>query len=303
MKSVGYYVLKVLTKPLSLLPLGFHRKAGVFIGWLMGSVLHYRRDVVMTNLARSFPDRLYEELAEICRRSYRHLGTVICEAVWFGSCSHSKLRRHGIAEMDNPELLNGIFKQGKSVFVLTSHRGNWEILGGYESYAVKEPLLYPENDLCVVYRQLSSKAWDQFMYSNRVSPIVDMEHFDGLVESFSVMRYAVRNRERAKCYNFITDQSPYGNAARVRVNDFMNQPTVSMTGGVSLARMMKMPVLYMDMSCTPEGNYRMHYTMISEDASTMETKDILDRYHELLQKDLEREPWNYLWTHKRWKKI
>mgnify|MGYP003318348300 CR=1 FL=1 len=298
MKSFGYYVIKAFTKPLSLLPLGFHRGCGRFLGWFMRSVLHYRRDVVMINLARSFPDRKYGELREICRKTYRHIATLFCETVWFGSASPGRLKKSRIVEIDNPEVLNGFYAKKKSVFVLTSHRGNWELVGGLKSYG---GLDFPENDFSVVYRELSSKAWDEFMYANRITPIADKEHFDGIVESFQIMRYAFNNRNGTKCYYFITDQYPYTETSKVKVNDFMHQTTFSMNGGAALAKMFGMAVVYLDMSLTEEGNYRMHFTTIADDASKMEMTDMLNRYYSLLQADLEREPWNYLWTHKRWK--
>jgi len=301
MKSFGYYIIKSLTWPISHLPLGFHRKNGAFLGWMTRSVLHYRTDVVMTNLSRSFPDKKYDELREISRKFYRHFGMLLGEVIWFGSSNYRKLKKNGIVEVDNPEVLNKYCKEGRSVFVLTSHRGNWELIGGMKAYGVKEEILYPEYDICVVYKELTSKPWDEFMFQNRTTPVTDRKKYDGIVESFSIMRYAFHHKNTPKHYYFITDQYPYSDSSKVKVDNFLHQTTYTMNGGAALAKVFGMAVLYMDMTCDENGNYKIHYTPITENAANEDLDEIMNKYYALLQKDLEREPWNYLWTHKRWK--
>ena len=48
--------------------------------------------------------------------------------------------------------------------------------------------------------------------------------------------------------------------------------------------------------------YRMTIVPICEHAAGEDPLDLMQRYFRLLQEDLECQPWNYLWTHKRWKK-
>jgi len=40
---------------------------------------------------------------------------------------------------------------------------------------------------------------------------------------------------------------------------------------------------------------------IAENASESTVSDIMTQYYKLLEEDLREQPWNYLWTHKRWK--
>lgn len=302
MKPIGYYIVKGFFYPISKLPLGYHRFIGRRFGHFAGNIVKYRRDVVMANLSRSFPDKKYEELTDICNRFYKHFGQVLGEAIWFGGCSVKRLKKSHIVEFENPEELNRLYNNSKSVFMMLSHMGNWELIGGYKSYTYGDVQLdVPENDVCVVYKQLSSAVWDTFMNENRQSVIVDKEHFDGVVESMQILFYAYHNKDVKKIYHFITDQSPYTVNGRVKVNDFMHQPTVSMNGGAAFAKMFNMPVAYLSFMERPEGGYKLRVVTITEDPGSMEVEDILNKYYELIQKDLEEQPWNYLWTHKRWK--
>ena len=182
-----------------------------------------------------------------------------------------------------------------------SHNGNWELIGGYVSYAYGEPLQIPENDICVIYRRLSNAAWDYFMGINRTAPLADRRNYEGMVETFSALRFILRHRGRTMLYNFITDQFPYSASSCVPVGNFLGQETLSMDGAVTLAHRLSLPLLYMGMRVKEDGNYLIRYSIIAEDASQHDPAQMLRKYYDLLEADIREQPWNYLWTHKRWK--
>ena len=302
MQTFGYILLRGLFRLFGRLPLGFHYAVGRGISWLADNVIRYRRDVVVTNIARSFPDKKYNELKVIRKQFYRHFGEIFAETVWFCGCSDPKrLRGSHIVEYTNPEELNRVYDASPSVMLLTSHAGNWELTGGFVSYSYKEPVHVAENDVCVVYRKLHSKTWDELMRKNRITPIVDKAHYEGPVESEEIMRYVVRHRNDRKLYYFITDQFPYRGSSRIDVGDFLHQPTLSMDGGAKLAHKFGMGVVYMNMVPVARGRYEITFTTICDDASSMDPEDIMRNYYKLLQSDVEAAPHNWLWSHKRWK--
>ena len=299
--KIGSALLYGLTRPLAMLPLGFHRACGRALGRLAGKVLRYRRDVVMTNLARSFPDKKYDELKDICNRFYAHFGKVFTEAIWFGGCTDPRrLVRSGIVRMSNPETVNRFHKAGKSVVVLTSHSGNWELYGGIKNYPYPKQLDFPERDVCVVYRQQASPAFDRFLSRNRIAPVIDKKNYDGRVESFRALQYIFRHRDRSQMYIFINDQYPYTSKSKVPVR-FMNQDTWAMDAAENLARHLGYAVVYLSTKEEDDGNYTMSFTPVCDDASQLPEGAILRKYFDLLEEDLREQPWNYLWTHKRWK--
>ena len=299
--KIGSALLYGLTRPLAMLPLKFHRACGRAIGRFAGRVLRYRRDVVITNLARCFPEKKYAELTAICDHFYAHFGKVFAEAIWFGGCTDpQRLIRNRVVKLTNPEAVNRFHEAGRSVVVLSSHSGNWELYGGIKSYPHPGRLDYHENDICVIYRQLSSPVWDRFMSRNRIAPVVDKEHYDGRVESFRALRYILKHRDRLQMYIFINDQYPYTARARVSM-DFMGQPTWAMDAAENLARHLALPVVYLSTREEEDGGYTMSFVPICDDASELPEGTVLHRYFDLLEQDLRQQPWNYLWTHKRWK--
>ena len=62
------------------LPLGYHYAWGRFITWLVRDVFRYRNDVVLTNVARSFPDLDYDAIKDIYRQFYVHFGELSTSA-------------------------------------------------------------------------------------------------------------------------------------------------------------------------------------------------------------------------------
>lgn len=301
-QKIGYALLSSLMGFLSIFPLGFHRVMSRWVSHLAYSVIRYRRDDVMMNMARAFPEKDIHELKRLRKLFYRHFGDIVGEAVWFGGCRDvERLRKSHIVEIANPGLLNDLYGKGKSIIALASHNGNWELFGGLKTYgSYNGPLDIPENDLSVVYLRQTSEVWNKFLYKNRLTPIEDKEHFDGLQESRDIMRYVYNNRLKRKLYVFINDQRPYFESTANMEVTFMHQKAMTMTGAVALAKMFGMSVVYLNMKADGEGKYVIELTTLCEDAADKDIKDIIDSYYRHLEKDLEEVPWNYLWTHHRW---
>lgn len=284
---------------LSQLPLGFHRAAGQFLGWVVRDLVGYRRGVVDGNLAACFPEKSERERERIAHDYYRHLGRVVCEAVWFGSCSRpGRLRRSRIVEAEGESLLNRYYDEGRSVMVLSAHCGNFEIVGGYKTYA--ERLKCPENNVSMVYKKLSNPVWDKFLRRNRQAPIADKEHYDGMVESAVALRYVLGRKNDRNIFNFITDQYPYGSGNETV--SFFGRRTRTMTAAAALAAKLHLPLVYMNMRYRDDGKgYVMSFTGICDDAAEMEPVEAMQKFYDLLEADIRRQPWNYLWSHRRWK--
>lgn len=286
------------------LPLRVHYGWARFLAWLTGSVFHYRQDVVMANLARCFPEMKYDQLKDTSRRFYRHFANTLVEMIWFGACRGEKgrerLHRSHLVEITNPEDLNRLYAGARQLMILQAHTGNWELIGGIVNYSYGEPLALSPKAFAVTYNKLSSKLWNRVMADNRTAPVADLG-FDGYVETYQVLRYALSRKEEKFGYSFIADQYPYNHNMQHPTVDFMHQKTLAMNGAAALACKLDMAVVYLRYQCRPDGGYSMTFVPISEHAGGQNPTDILQQYYTLLEQDLQAQPWNYLWTHKRWK--
>ncbi len=272
------------------------------IAWFLRSVLHYRSAVVMVNLSRSFPHKSYEEIRQIHDRFYLHLASVFTQMLWFGTCrgarGRKKLRRSHIVEFTNPEEFNRLYNGAPQLMLLQAHTGNWELVGGITNYSYGEPLAAPASLFAVTYLGLHNAWANRFMARNRTAAVAD-QGFRGYVETSQVLRFALENRNQKFVYSFITDQSPYL-PSDTHVT-FMHQDTVTMTGAAKLAVKLDMAVAYLRFEEREDGGYYMSVVPLCEHAKGEDPLEIMKKYYQLLEEDLEKQPWNYLWTHRRWK--
>ena len=305
MSKLGVCLLKVPLRLLGLLPLRVHYALGRFVAWLAEDVVRYRRDVVMHNLTKAFPEKNVWDLKPIRKAFYQHFGELIAEAVWFGGCRNPKrLRRARLVEVENPEVAAQLFEAAPSLVVMYSHCGNWELYGGIASYNYTDkPLPFTEQNFCVVYREMSSRAWDLVLRDNRFAPLLDRKHFPGYIESKDLIRYAFSHRDEKKVYNVNTDQRPYFASPANMDVDFFGQRVQTMTGAAALARKFGMSVAYLSMRRERRGHYVMRYEPICEDASKLGVEEIMQQYYRLVEEDIRQQPENYLWTHQRFARI
>lgn len=294
-------VVQFILRLLALLPLRVHYALGRFVSWMTERVFRYRVSDVTVNLARSFPELKYDELKALRHKFYIHFGEMLAETVWFGGCRNpERLRRQHLVELENPEEIDRLYSKAPSVMVLMTHSGNWELIGGIGSYCDR-PCVMDESNFVVVYRLQSVKFWNSIMERNRTAPLKNRKGYRGYLDSNKAVRFVFGHKDEKLIYNFITDQYPYAESKGYLRLYFMNQKCVSMKGAAELAHKMGMAVCYMSMPQERRGLYKIKYETICEDASTMSPEVIMRQYYKLLESDIKAMPWNYLWTHRRWK--
>jgi len=284
-------------------PLKWHYTWAKGIAWLLESVLHYRTQVVDVNLARAFPEKKYAELKTIRKQFYRHMANTVVEMVWFGACRGEKgrerLRRSHLVEFTNPEELNRMLSVSQQALLMQTHAGNWELMGGIAQYAYSTPLEVTPATFAVAHHGIASGLWTQVMAHNRIAPVSDC-NFQGYVHTDSILRFAILHKGQRMCYALNSDQYPYMGNGSMNVR-FMHQDTRSMTGAAAIACKLDMAVAYLRFDVRPEGGYHLTVVPITDHAHESKPEDIMQRYYQLLEEDLQAQPWNYLWTHKRWK--
>ena len=289
---------------LALQPLKMHYFWGRCLSWFVSGPMHYRRDVVMINLARSFPEKKYSELRKIADDFYKHFGDLFAETFWFaGSHDTKRLRDSHICEMEHADVLNRLYNDCPGVIVLTSHLGNWELTGGILNYVyAPDKVDFGEKNTTVVYKELSNSFWDKVFGDNRCAPIAKENKETCYVESRKILRFVIAHRNEKRLYIFPTDQCPYKYASAHTVDNFMHQPTLTMTGGAALAHKFGFAVVYMAFKKKERFGYKMSFREICPDASKFTPEDIMNKFYSYLEEDVNAQPENYLWTHKRWKK-
>lgn len=300
MGKFGVKIARGAVKVIGSFPLKVHYAFAGFITWILRDVMRYRNEVVMTNLARSFPEKKYDELKQISNEYYKHLGELFVELIWFGASDYKRLYKSGLVTITNPEVFNEVFVKTPNTTVLFSHCGNWELLGGFLGYrtATGEKMAFEEKHIRVVYKELHDKFSDDFFKLNRVNAL-ETVGTECEIESSKILRTALKGRNEKAVYIYIADQYPYMSA--YNVGTFLSQPTLAMLGSAGVAHKLGHAVQYLKMKRVQRGKYEMTFIPICEDASTMTPEDITRKYYDILEAEIRETPHNWLWTHMRWK--
>jgi KDO2-lipid IV(A) lauroyltransferase len=98
----------------------------------------------------------------------------------------------------------------------------------------------------------------------------------------------------------MSDQKP-SHGDTVHVVNFLNRPTAVITGTETLARRLRMAVVYLDMTKISRGHYNITVNVMADDAALTQPFFITDKYFKLLENTIKRDPSIWLWTHNRWK--
>lgn len=302
MKKAFAKIIRGLIYVVAQLPLGFHYFFGDIVSWFLRCVVRYRTGVVWMNIARSFPEKKYKELKVIYKDYYRHLGEIAVEAIWFGGSSYKRLNKAGIVTVKNPEVLCQMYSDSPSVTMMTSHCGNWEIMGGIYGYmtAGGRECPFPEDAFTVVYKRLTSEVSDMVFGANRVS-VLEVDSPNALVESNNILRFCIKNKGEKRIYGYLADQTPYYRAGQYDIGTFLHQKTSAMIGSLGVACKLSHAVVYLKQRHVARGKYEWEFIPICPDASKLTPDELVRRYYQLLEEEINETPHNWLWSHNRWK--
>lgn len=298
-KQILSSFLFFIARLISFLPLNWLYGISSFVAFLLRSVLGYRRDVIIQNLSRSFPNLKYKEIKSLANNFYSHFADVFTEVIKSISIPASDLRNR--FKIENPEIITQYYKGNQNIIGLTGHVANWEWLSIV-------PSLYPFS-CYTLYKPLRSKLAESLM--TRIRMRFGMK----LLPMSNAARYILSNKNSNALYIFIGDQSP-AKVENAHPFEFLNQSTTFFTGGAKLARATNAAVVYISIRKVKRGYYSVRFIPI--DASSSITSltnervvvkenshdieiEILKSYTRLLEADIVANPVNWLWSHKRWK--
>lgn len=276
-----------LLRALAALPLAVLYVVADGIYLLLAYGVRYRWRVITENIRNSFPEKSAVEVAVTARAFYRHFAQVMVEILKLRAISTTELARR--VRFINPELIEPLFAQGRTVLTLGSHAGNWEwILSGA---AVRFP-----GRADGVYKPLSSGFFESFMYALRTRSGAT------LVPMRDTLRHLLRTRGEGRSLSLLTDQAA-GPEDQPYWTNFLHQDTSFYTSADRLATQLKAPVFYVSIQRVRRGYYDITITLLHDGNTPIEkgTYPIAEAFARHLERDIQAAPANYLWSHRRWK--
>jgi KDO2-lipid IV(A) lauroyltransferase len=255
-------------------------------------VVRYRRKLVRRNLTRCFPDKTEAEHIEIERKFYHNFADYIIETVKLMHISDKEMMQR--FTFTNIGAIQDFMEQGRSIAAYFSHCGNWEWTTSITLHCPEQVAV--GNAFCQVYRPLRNKHFDNIMFRIR-------RRFGSvsIPKTLTLRRLLeMRNTQVTSITAFMSDQKP-SHGDTVHVVNFLNRPTAVITGTETLARRLRMAVVYLDMTKLSRGHYNIAVHVMADDAALTQPFFITDTYFKLLEQTIKRDPSIWLWTHNRWK--
>ena len=278
---IGIFFLQLL----SFLPLWFLLGIANILYYLIYYVVGYRRKVVRKNLHQSFPEKSISEIIKIEKRFYRNLTDIMVEIIKMNSISKAEVLKR--VKMKNFELAEDYFKRGESALACTGHYGNWELC------MMAVGLKFSAKPY-VIYKPINNKVFENWFNALRTK-------FGNIfVPMKQTLREVVATKTATTLFCFASDQSPRGRDAH-HILTFLNQPTAVLLGLEKIAIQTNRPIFYFEVKRIKRGYYEIECIPMCLNPKDTEKFEITEQFFEHLTKTIEKEPGDWLWSHRRWK--
>ncbi len=286
MKKILFKFFIAFNSLLRRLPYGVIFVISDFFYFIIYYIIGYRKRVVRRNLRNAFPTKSGFELKRIEKKFFHHLCDTILETIIQYKVSKNKMKR--ICTYKNLDLLEKLYKEGKSIIGVVGHYGNWEYLIGLQ--------LSTKYQVLGLYKPLHNEYFDKFVYSIR--------------SQFGMVPVPVKTTLKAllnyKSNNVLTlmivvgDQTPSKNEIQYWT-PFLNQETPVYLGIEKIARKLNNAVVYIYIKKVKRGHYDVEFIELFHDAEKTTDYEISESHIRILEKKIQEKPEYWLWSHKRWK--
>ncbi len=253
--------------------------------FLLYSVIKYRRKIVIDNINRCFKDKKQNLIT--AKKYYKHLSRIILEPLLTKGYSKNYLCKHVIVPNN---MLDSYYDRDKSVFLILGHCNNWEWLCTTAPFHSKyKPM--------AVYKKMSNPFFERLINNAR------QKYGTQCIEMRQIQRVIlekIRQKESFVC-SFIADQVPVNDNVGTAI--FFGQPMYFYDGYIKLAKKIKAVLIYTE--CKMDGNTNIFTPVLMHDfeEADISVEECTQKFASLLEKNIREQPFNWLWSHNRWKRM
>ncbi|HNX67334.1 MAG TPA: lysophospholipid acyltransferase family protein [Bacteroidales bacterium] len=286
MKRILFYIFYAFIYIITLLPLRILYIFSDLMFVLLYYFPSYRRKIVADNLKNSFPEKSEKERKIIARRYYRHMADIIIETIKEMHLSKRQVQKR--FRIQNPELYEKYYAQGRDVLAVCSHYNNWEWLSSF--------VLSSKLKCITAYKPLSNKFFDRMMLDIRSKYGTETAPTSAVLKR--IVKYRMQKMPTISA--FIADQTP-PKGEHVHWTTFLNQDTSFYIGTEKVAVMLDMVVVFIHIKKIKRGFYEAESIVITEHPKDEPPGAITEMHVRMLEKVIREEPEYWLWSHRRWK--
>lgn len=283
MQKILYYLILL---PFSLLPLSIIYVFTDTVFLVFCTIFPYRKKVIIENLSKSFPNLSKKEIRLIQRKFYRHFCDLLAEGIKNLSISKNELLKR--IKVENPLIMNQLFKQNKSVILVAGHYNNWEFLISAQHLLFKHAAFG-------IGKKMTNAFMDKKINDRRMRfgmQVIHKGNFKEEIEKTLPTPIAILT---------LTDQSP-SDTHKSYWMEFLNQQTPVLFGAEQMAHSYDFAVVYFETKKLKRGHYSIELKIITDQPKSLEWGEITEAHTKSLEATIIKQPEFWLWSHKRWKR-
>jgi Kdo2-lipid IVA lauroyltransferase/acyltransferase len=249
----------------------------------------YRKKVIRKNLKLVFPKMTKKEIALLEKNNYKHMTDIFLEMA--KSLLISKKDMMHRFKFNNIKALTPFEKKDQNIIIMCAHYASWEWMLSL-GYHVKNYKGYG------VYTPVTNKYFDRLVKKIR------KKHNAEVISRYKAIN-TIKEHSKKKhkaIYGFASDQSP-----RIKPNSFylkflgINTPVF--LGAEKLAKELDLAVVFAEITRVKRGYYETTFKVVSANPKETEDYQITKTFFNLVEKQIYKDPSQYLWSHNRFKNI
>ena len=282
-----YYALRGTVAGLSRLSWKRASDVGARLGLLGYGPLGIRREVVLEQIAASFPEKPADEVARIARGAYESLGRTTVETAILPT-----LRPGRVLDLfdraDGWELVERALSLGRGLILVAGHIGNWELGGAY--------LAARGVPMDAVARGQGNPLFDAYVTETRTHLGMTVVH------DSEAVRRTPRSLKQGRAVAFLMDQGVVGLASTFV--PFFGRLAKTPRGPAVFALRFRAPVVFVAPLRQPDGRFRLGFEEVPVHPTGERERDvdtIVADYTAVLERWVRRTPEQYFWHHRRWR--
>lgn len=286
---VIYYIVFALWYIASLLPLFVLYFFSDILYVLIYKIFSYRIHVVRNNLKASFPKKTDKELKQTEQHFYHCLCDYFVESLKTMSMSEKQMRQRMVFK--GTDIVDQCIADGQSCAVYLGHLFNWEWIASLPLWVT------PKAHCGQLYHALESPLFDRLSLSWRQRWGAEC------IALVDILRKTVeyKNKQQPTVIGYIADQVPHWNNIH-HWCQFLNHDTPVMSGAERIATKNHQALFYIDVHRVKRGFYEAEFQLITRSPEQLKEYESVDIFFQMLEKNIQREPELWLWSHNRWKR-
>ena len=284
-------LLFLLSFPLAVLPLRWSGKAGEILGLLLCHLWKSRRQIAIQNLQAATARgtvSISVPPEEVIRENFRNLGRSFSEVIkiYYG---FGKPLIDSVA-FEGTEYFHAAKAKNKGVIFLTGHCGNWELLAITSAARLSE--------LSIVARPVDNP------YLNNLVEKVRRRYGNGVIYKKGALRPIMRTLKNNGVVGILMDQAVIPEEGFVI--DFLGMRAWTTKMPALIARKTGTAVLPAFIHRTDTGHtIRIYPEVALSDADNAEQalREDTARFSHFIESYIKEHPSEWLWIHRRWKRV